>query len=75
MVLWVKENFLIGDEISSKITELDMAFRSSNQSLNLKMKSGRVVIETRGIKFAADIIQSLGSYDGFQKHRFFSIFI
>ena len=57
---------MIGDEISSKITELDMAFRSSSQSLNLKMKSGRVIIETRGIKFAADIIQSLGSYGGFQ---------
>ena len=64
MILWIKDNFLISNELSPKSTELDLAFKSSSQVLNVKMQSGRVIIETRGIKFASEIIQSLGSYVG-----------
>ena len=65
MILWIKDNFLISNEISPKSTELNLAFKCSNQVLNVKMHSGRVIIETRGIKFASEIIQSMGSYVGF----------
>lgn len=67
MILWVKENFLISNELSPKSTELDLGFKSSTQTLNVRMRQGRVIIETRGIKFASEIIQSLASYEREQK--------
>ena len=67
MILWIRENFLIAGEIDNRVSELNLAFVSETDAtcLNLYMKSGKVVIETRSIRLAADVVQSMGTYFAF----------
>ena len=69
MVLWVRENFLLAGEIDNRMPELKLSFVSDDNCLNIHMKGGKVILETRSIRLAADIIQSMGSYFAFSLLR------
>ena len=72
MILWIRENFLINYDLDPRTIELKLFFVDASNDgdcLNIQMKNGHVVIETRSIRLAADTIQSMGSYFAFSLLR------
>jgi Bardet-Biedl syndrome 2 protein len=72
MILWIRDNFLINYDLDPRTIELKLFFVDASNDgdcLNIQMKNGHVIIETRSIRLAADTIQSMGSYFAFSLLR------